>query len=238
MVKGSTQIYPYKDQPKTCAPDDFWGQVKRTVNGKPVGEDQIQMIVDAILNGLQIDTDDTVLDLCCGNGALSDRIFARCREGLGVDFSESLIAVAEKHFRAEPKRVYRLEDIELFLQLSDDTARFTKALCYGAFQYLAAPKAENVLVLLRRRFPNVQRFFVGNLPDKKKIDVFFGDRVRPPGVEDDAGAPIGIWREETEFAALARACGWKAEFRRMPDNFYAAGYRYDAVLTRSAAHTS
>jgi SAM-dependent methyltransferase len=235
---GSQKSYLYKDLPKTCAPDDFWGQVKRTVNGKPVGEDQIQLIVDAILDGLQIGATDTLLDLCCGNGALTDRIFARCQGGLGVDFSEPLIAVAGQHFQRAPQRIYRLDDVEAFLRSADDTARFTKALCYGAFQYLPKEKAENVLMLLHRRFPQVQHFFIGNLPDRAKIDEFFGDRPREPGVEKDPEAPIGIWRDETEFAALSHGCGWHVEFRRMPAQFYAAHYRYDAVLTRATRGAS
>ena len=65
----------YKEHPKTCEPDDFWGQVMRTVNGKPVGEEQIQMIIDSVISTLEITESDVLLDLCCGNGALTDRLF-------------------------------------------------------------------------------------------------------------------------------------------------------------------
>lgn len=229
----SENFYFYKEHPKTCAPDDFWGQVARTVNGKPVSEEQIQLIVDAIVDGLQICETDTLLDLCCGNGALSDRIFARCRGGLGVDFSEPLIAVAVQYFQAAPQRVYRLDDVEAFLQSADDTTRFTKALCYGSFQYLPKEKAENALTLVNLRFPRVERLFIGNLPDKAKMDEFFRGRTHVPGIENDPGSRIGIWRTESEFASLAQACGWAIEFRRMPRQFFAATYRYDAVLARS-----
>lgn len=230
----SKNLYFYKEYPKTCAPDDFWSQVKRTVNGRPVGEDQIQMIVDAVIGGLQIAGSDFLLDLCCGNGALSDRIFARCQGGVGVDFSDTLISVAEKYFQAPPQRLYRLEDVEAFLQSSDDTTRFTKALCYGSFQYLPHDKAESALDLLRRRFSHIERFFVGNIPDKAKMDVFFKSKngAYIPGIENDPGSPIGIWRTEAEFADLAARHGWMASFRRMPDSYYGAPYRYDAVLTR------
>lgn len=223
----------YKTHPGTRASSDFWGQVARTVSGEPVGEEQIQLIVEAILDGLQIRQSDTLLDLCCGNGALSDRIFARCQEGLGVDFSELLIAVAEQHFQFAPQRMYRLEDVESFLRSSDDTFHFSKALCYGSFQYLPGDKAKNVLILVRERFPGVERFFVGNLPDKAKMDLFFKDRSVAPGIENDPTSQIGIWRTDAEFAALAQMSGWEVEFRRMPAHFYAAAYRYDAVLTRS-----
>jgi SAM-dependent methyltransferase len=231
-MKGSKGSYLHKEHPKTCAPDDFWGQVKRTVRGKPVGEDQIQMIVDAILDGLQIDATDTLLDLGCGNGALSDRIFAHCRGGLGVDFSEPLIEVANAHFLAAPYRLYVLDDVESFVRSADATERFTKVLCYGAFQYLSMSKAEEVLAVLRKRFVSVERIYIGNLPDRARIQAFFGDRPHAPEIETDPEAPIGIWRTEPEFRSLAQATGWDVEFHQMPGAFYAAAYRYDAILTR------
>jgi hypothetical protein len=46
--------YIYKELPKLCEPDDFLGQVKRTVNGKPVSQEQIDIIIAAITNGLKL----------------------------------------------------------------------------------------------------------------------------------------------------------------------------------------
>ena len=50
--------YIHKEFPKSCDPDDFFGQVKRTVNGKPVGKDQINMIVDSICESLNFNNED------------------------------------------------------------------------------------------------------------------------------------------------------------------------------------
>lgn len=224
--------YVFKDHPRTCAPDDFWGQVKRTVNGRPVGEDQIQMIVDAVTAGLDLHHEDVLLDLCCGNGALSTRLFALCQGGTGADFSAPLIQVAHLNFQAPPREMYFLSDVVEFLGQCAEPARFTKALCYGAFQYLAPERARVFLETLYLRFPNVQRIFIGNLPDKDRMEQFFRGNAWRPGIENDPGSPIGIWRAEQEFSVLSVDCGWRAEYRRMPAEFYAAGYRYDAILFR------
>ena len=45
----------YDEHAKSCAPDDFWSQVKRTVAGKPVDDAQIDMIVEGVRNGLDRD---------------------------------------------------------------------------------------------------------------------------------------------------------------------------------------
>jgi SAM-dependent methyltransferase len=220
----------YDHHAARCAPDDFWGQIKRSVGGKPVGEDQIAMIVDAIRDGLMLRVGDVLLDLCCGNGALSDRIFDLCQGGVGVDFSRVLIEIAHKNFERPPQRRYLCDDAVKFALETQGARCFTKALCYGSFQYLTARDAERLLRTLGERFAKVGRLFIGNLPDRALIREFYGDRY-VPGVEADNESPLGIWRTVDEFSDLARRAGWRMNARRMPAAFYSAHYRYDAVLT-------
>lgn len=229
MSSGTKRFYD--EHPKTCAPDDYWGQVKRTVNGKPVAQDQIDLIVDTMGRELALAEDDVLLDLCCGNGALSRLFFARCKGGLGVDFSEYLIEVARRDFAVPPAQDYLCGDAVAYAQTEPDPERFTKALCYGAFSLLPHAGAAALLAALRQRFTRLNTFVIGNLPDKARLHDFFRPGTYTPGIEDDPDTPIGIWRTEDEFSALAHAAGWKVRFHRMPANFYAAAYRYDAVLT-------
>jgi SAM-dependent methyltransferase len=230
--KKSPAVYAaYNDQPNAVAPNDFWGQVRRSVRGKAVDENQIRMIVDAVLAGLALEPDDVVLDLCCGNGALADRVFARCRGGLGVDFAENQIAVAHKNFERPPDRQYVVGDVVDFAASTKDTARFTKALCYGSYAYLPPDDAGALLGHVRRRFPNVKRFFIGNLPDKASIRMFFDAADYVPGMEAEHDSPIGMWRSEDDVRALADATGWQAAFHRMPPEFFNGWYRYDVTLT-------
>jgi SAM-dependent methyltransferase len=220
----------YKEYPKTCREDDFWGQVKRTIRGVPVSDDQIEMIVDAVVDGLQLQRDDNLLDLCCGNGALSTLMFEYCKTGYGVDFSEYLISIANKNF-ASHSQTFICQDVMNFCMSTPRPERFTKAVCYGSFAFLEQAGATEVLKLLRRRFTNVKRIFIGNCPDKKSLHDFFDGKDYTDGIEDDPDSPIGIWRTEAEFISLAERCGWRAEFRKMPTHYYAAHYRYDVVLT-------
>lgn len=227
--------YLFKDHPETCDPEDFWGQVKKTVNGKPVTQDQIDMIVSAVKAGLDLKADDVLLDLCCGNGALTTYFFQSCRGGLGVDFSTFLVEVANKHFVRRPEESYILGDIVDYVRTETDPARFTKALCYGGFQYLTKEAARQLLTELRERFTGIEHFFLGNMPDKALIADFYrtyknGSYV--PGEEDEPGSLMGVWRSEAEFHELAASSGWDAQCRKMPENFFAAYYRYDVILSR------
>jgi cyclopropane fatty-acyl-phospholipid synthase-like methyltransferase len=221
----------FKVYPKTCAPDDFWGQIKRTVNGVPVSQNQIDMIVEAVTTALSLNGEDMLLDLCCGNGALSTLLFARCRGGLGVDYSEFLIDVANKHF-ATIDHVYELvEDVVVYLDEEDVPGRFNKAVCYGSFGYLDFEAAKTFLTQLRNRFVNLQKLFIGNLPDRNLVQEFYREKDYVKGIELDNRSPIGIWRTEEEIIELSKQTGWKASITRMESSFYAAMYRYDVTLT-------
>jgi len=219
----------YKEYPKTCDPEDFWGQVKRTVNGKPIPQEQIDMIVDAVCNGLELSTNDVLLDLCCGNGALSTYFFARCSGGLGVDFSEYLVEVARRYFVKRPQEDFIIQDVLEFASTYPKPEKFTKAVCYASLQFLPKTAVHELLMLLRQRFSGLNKVFIGNVPDKQFARSFFGDRYES-GIENSPAAAIGIWRTQEEFGALAEETGWCMEVRYMPKDFYWAHYRYDVVL--------
>ena len=136
--------YRHKEHPKTCAEDDYWGQVSRTVNGQPVDQQQIGLIVAAIESGLALQADDCLLDIACGNGALADRLRGTVAEQprptveqprptveqprplakyLGVDFSSYLIEIARKHFPPRKSADGRLLQREYVCQ---DAAEFVE----------------------------------------------------------------------------------------------------------------
>lgn len=221
----------YKEFPQVMTPGDFWRQIKRTVNGEPVSEEQIAMIVQAIDEALLLGPDDRLLDLACGNGALSQYFFGKCEDFLGVDISAVLIEVAQRYFE-RPGRKFLLSDVADYILNECQPEHFTKVLCYGSFSYFTEESARLVLTRLSNDFCNVQRVFIGNLPDLRLQHLFYRDG-RDHGLElKSADSLIGIWRSEEEFRQLAADCGWQAHISRMPQAFYASHYRYDVLLTR------
>jgi SAM-dependent methyltransferase len=225
--------FNYDEHAKSCDPEDFWLQVNRQMYGEPVGDDQIALIVGAISAGLDVQGHDFILDIGCGNGALSDRIFSTCAGGHGVDSSEFLIDVAQTHFGRRAGVQYSFANAVDFVASSVETerARYTKVLWYGAMMHF--PDADVLAILndLRQRFTGVTCCFIGNILDRARLHDFYQGAAYVPGIEDSHETALGLWRSECDVIALADRSGWVASIRRMPPEFYGSIYRFDAILT-------
>jgi SAM-dependent methyltransferase len=229
-----TRNYPanYDAHARSVAPDAYWKQVRRTVNGQPIAEEQILLIINAVLTGLSLAPSDVVLDLACGNGALSSYLFDKCAGLVGIDISPYLIEIAQKNFARSPKYRFCAEDAASYLMHERDTSVFTKALIYGAFQYFSRNDALTVLKRLKERFSGVQKVFIGNLPNRQCADQFFGELSPTEAELNDHEARIGVWYRPEEFEELAQAAGWRALCSYMPAEFDASRYRFDVTLVR------
>ena len=108
----------------------------------------------------------------------------------------------------------------------------TKALCYGTFAYFDFQVAESILRELNENYRNLSRFYIGNLPDKDRIEDFYYEDIDYTDQINDAQSPIGIWRSKDDVQSLAQAYGWEAQFHQMPDSFQGSHYRYDVILKR------
>lgn len=230
--KSPYQKFSYDEHARTCAPDDFLGQTRRTVQGVPVSEEQIQMIVEAMKSGLGMSHDDILLELACGNGALSHFLFNSCKEYLGVDLSEYLISVAKKNFEVLPNYRFAVQGATEYVRQELHPERFSKVLCYAGFQFFSAEEAAEILHSIFNRFCNVQTVFIGNLPDKDRAANFYKGKQCSTEELSDCATAIGVWRTQNEFAQLASDAGWEVRFSTMPAEFHASYYRYDALLSR------
>jgi len=220
--------WEYEEHAKSLPSDDFWGQIRRTVFGKPVPEEQIQKIVDSIIEGLELRSGNVLLDIGCGNAALAARLFSHCSECFGIDSSEYLISVANTHF-AGPRHVFVCQDAVEYATQERNPLRFDKALCYGMFAYLPTASAKQLLAILNRRFSNLRTIFIGALPDRDRVTEFYTTGLE--GVDlDDPGSQIGVWRTRDEIADLAGSAGWSVRIQQMAPDFYQSHYRYNAIL--------
>src|SRR5262245_11503451 len=134
--------------PSRFGTDEHLRQVGRTLDGKPVGLDQVCLIVDDITSRLRLEPSDVLLDLCCGNGLLTSRLAEKCRRVVAIDFSEPLLTVARRDYsRANVE--YRLGSVRRLSHLGLAPGSFTKVLMYDALQHFAAEDLRELLPQLK-----------------------------------------------------------------------------------------
>ncbi|MBV8617602.1 MAG: class I SAM-dependent methyltransferase [Curvibacter sp.] len=225
--------FSYDAHARTCRPDDFLGQTKRTVHGQSVGADQIALILAQIKHLLELQSDDCLAEIACGNGYLSKDLFPCIQAYLGTDISDYMISVAQAHFQQWPAYQFKHSTALAHLSEEGEPGRFTKLLCYASAQYFSDEELGELLRLAHDRFPHVSRALFGNCPDRSKAGLFYKDQPLNEAEMDSHKTIIGKWRHPQHFMAIAQAAGWHAEIASMPPQFSAAYYRFDALLTRA-----
>lgn len=224
--------YSYDKHSRQFNETDFLKQVRRTINGEPISQEQIKLIIDSILYNLKLNKNDTILDLACGNGSLSKDIFPHCKGYLGVDISENLVLVAKKYFEKPPNYQFDMLDALECIKTLEHPEKYTKIMCYASAQYFPNDMLKEILKITIARFKNVKIFLLGNIPDKDKANEFYKERNSDEEVLDSNETPIGIWRTQSTIADIALNTGWNCRCQKMPEEFYASCYRYDSILTR------
>ena len=232
MVHQSEKSKLYHENfARQCGAEDLQKQIRRTIKGQVVPPPQIDMIIAAIRKGLHLRDTDCLLELACGNGVLSQSFAGSCNTYLGTDISKFLIDVSKTHFESPPHICFEQTDALECVSTLPDSEKYNKLLCYAAFQYFPNLMITDLLKTIRRRFPKMERMFIGNLPDLQQASVFFETKILDTIVLKSDETPTGIWRTRKEFQALCQAAGWRVSFTQMPQEFYASAYRYDAELT-------
>lgn len=209
---------------------DALRQVGKTVNGVPVSAVQVEALLADLIARLPLETEDRLLDLCCGNGVITSRLATACRSVTGVDFSAPLLAVARERY--QPDGVdYVLADI-CALPPGILQRRYTRVCMLEGLQHLSGRQADALL----RQFngPGRPGFLFAAVPDAARMDNFYDTPERRAEYERrcrEGTEPIGHWWTRDELAALARAHGYEATFLLPSSGVPGAHYRVDVRFT-------
>lgn len=221
--------YDYEERAAKQDPNDYWGQVRRTINGKPVGEDQIRLIYDAIKQGLDLEHRDKFIDVGCGNGALTYRFSDNVSKILGIDRSEYLISVARESFQASNIE-FKTGDALSALKSVKCIDEYTKVLLYGVFSFFDDELALSFFKYITNK-TNIKKIFIGNVRDRSLAEKFYKRAVSTSELDNNKSS-MGIWRSRDYFIEICDQLNWNVEFSKMPKEFYANEYYYDVCMYR------
>jgi ubiquinone/menaquinone biosynthesis C-methylase UbiE len=155
---------------------DYWNNVAShksplmQVQRDAISESKMLLIEEHICSLLDLHSDDTLLDVCCGNGLITKRLARHCKQIVGVDFSKRLIAAAQEN--TESKNLSFIEEDATRLASSLDL-KFDKILLYFSFQYLNTTQGALVISEMKTLLKPGGIILIGDIPDQKKFWVYY-----------------------------------------------------------------
>ncbi|MCL0058161.1 class I SAM-dependent methyltransferase [Dehalococcoidia bacterium] len=199
----------------------------------------IELIAKTIIDTLKINQTDRVLDLCCGNGLITNIVAKHCQEIHGVDFSGILIETANKENKSQNVHYY-LKNVLKIDELFQETS-FDKVYCYFAFQHLNYEDGEKLVGLTARVVKQNGLILIGDIPDKRKklayyntdtlrkwINFIRAEVIRQVFRKEDI---FGWWWSPDQIKGVCKKLKLKCEFPEQDKKLPHAHYRFDVLIS-------
>lgn len=222
---------------------NFWNELGQSPNdyaqvarvGGTVRQDEavLSRIALRIVDVLDIQPGDAVLDMCCGNGLLTSKLAPHCREIVGVDFSEVLIATARKKYAGID--FMEGDAKEPGLLMPAHAGRFNKINLYFSFQYFETVEQGRAVLsnLVKLAAPGA-RILLGDVPDRDSFFVYynsFGRILRLVKQMLQGANDMGKFWSVDELRLICRSCNVHGEKVKQPQGFPYSHYRMDWLIT-------
>lgn len=190
------------------------------------------LTVKHIVKILNIGESDSVLDVCCGNGILTQQISKISRRIVGVDQSEKLIDAALKSHK-ELNISYRVGNATALREILKKDM-FDKIYLQFSFQYFDKKKdGKNVIEgMLKCLKPN-GKIFIGDIPDKDKFTSFYNSPVKKlrffKGKLLNKNEMGKFWKT-SELNTICKKLNVKGTFLEQPEKLPYSHYRFDYLI--------
>lgn len=191
----------------------------------------LRTYAEYIAEKLDLTHEDVLLDMCCGNGLLTQYFAPFCKQVVGVDFSAGHIRYAQQHHSAKNVSYYEGNALELNKLEMLKNIGFTKATLCFSFQYFESVEAGQIVVeQLKSLLPQKGVIFLADIPDKNRWLSYYNTPLKLARLlkqqlfsENDMGK---FWSVE-ELDLIARNCNARGSKIPQPKGFPYAHYRMD-----------
>ncbi len=207
-------------------------QVARTRFGRPLDQTDTELVVEHVLGLLDLQPGDRLLDLCCGNGLLTQPLAAHCREVVAMDVAAAMIETA-RNCHAASNITYLCGPAEELDQLTDRA--FDKILIQFSFQYFERGKGAVLMKKMAEKLAPGGRIVLGDVPDRALIGRFYTSWQQRSQYAWDRlwrRSDMGKFWAKWELEQVAKRAGLTVMWLSQPGNLPYAHYRVDVVLER------
>jgi len=216
---------------QVCGETEFMRQVERTYGGESADEEQLNLVLEAVIDGLTLSERDILLDVCCGNGLVTRRLSAICRRVVGVDYSAGLIEIAKRHHSAG-NVAYLCGPADRIASEPWEGEAPTKTLMCDSLQHFDESGLRDFLLTMERLTGGNSPILFTGVPDASKMSAFYNTEERRADYErrkQNGTEAIGTWYGRELLIEVLGEFGYEPEFRKQDSRRFTAHYRFDVV---------
>ncbi len=215
---------------------DLYYQVAKTINKEPIKKEIFDLINKSIAEILKLDKNETLIELCCGNGLCTYEFGKICKQVIAVDYSPHLIETAKQHKGAPNITYHRANVLDFLKELKKDTSiEPTKYLMNDSLAYFEPKDLEEILqlmieisgkglVFLIRGVPNDEiKWNYYNTPERRQ----FYEDLQAKG--DFTNAGMGKWWQPAEIQGVCDRL--KLNYKIQNQVPPISNYRMDILIT-------
>jgi SAM-dependent methyltransferase len=223
--------------------DDLFVQVGKTIARQPIPRGMFCSMVERIIERLELEHEDHLLDMCCGNGLISFELAGAAGHVTAVDFADHLIKAAMA-FKSLPNIDYRVGDVsvpiaELVGEPHQDAGETPqKYLMNDALAYFDPEALGAILDNIRlARHGKPFRFLLTGIPNSELKWNFYDTPERKRrhselmNAGDDTNDGLGRWWDPSEIRMVCEQRGLQVRIENQPDAI--SDYRMDALIWRA-----
>lgn len=203
-------------------------QVARTKLGEPISEENWRLSCEYIIQQIQPNSNNVVLDLCCGNGLLTACLIDQVDAVVAVDFSQKLL----DNFIVRSDRIKVLNrDI---LTYDFGKGKFDRILLYYAAQHFSESSMVQILRKAHRALKNGGIFLVGDIPDVSRKWSFYSSMEYRGFYFSNLERnqyPVGTWFDTQFFQYAGEYLGYKhVDIQDQPNFMLNSNHRFDVIF--------
>lgn len=206
-------------------------QVGRTINKIPISPHKWAFQLSEIERVLDIRQNDTLLDLCAGNGLIAMPLSLKCGSVTAVDISEILLKKID--CKSYPSITLIVSDARNVVLPPEF---FSKGVLYYALQYFNERETIGIFQSIYQSLRQGGRFLIGDIPDIDRLFTFYN---KPEWVcayfnsVRNGTSAVGTWFKKEILMEMARYVGFrKAVLLTQHPDLINSHYRFDILLEK------
>jgi 2-polyprenyl-3-methyl-5-hydroxy-6-metoxy-1,4-benzoquinol methylase len=210
----------------------FLKQVGHSINGIEISVKELDLIINDILEILAISKDDTLLDICCGNGVITQRLSRHCKSIVAIDLSNKMIDVAKQFNGNSNIRYINCDFLHIEENLNTKT-KFSKIIMFAALQHFSHEEFSTIIKKIQFYVGSEFTIMFGFIPNQEYKKAFFSTirrKVQYLFRKYTNSDVMGTWWNKQELEKSCNKLNLNCEFIEIPINQYGSPYRFHVVI--------